>query len=74
MDDPDRQKRMGQFSSYSDVAILWIEGYPAPEISERLDIAEGTVKSRLRKIRERVRVYSDDASTEKAEVFIATFV
>ena len=44
-------------SIYVDVAELWIDGYTAPEISEILGIAEGTVRSRLRKTRERVREY-----------------
>lgn len=42
---------------YVDVAELSIDGYTAPEISEILEIAVGTVKSRLRKIRERVHEY-----------------
>lgn len=44
-------------SIYVEVTELWIEEYTAPEISERLGVAEGTVRSRLRKIRERVREY-----------------
>lgn len=47
---------------YIDVAILWINGHTAPEISNTLEIPEGTVKSQLRKIRERVQVYLDDAA------------
>lgn len=55
-------------SIYVDVAKLWIEEYTAPEISEILGIAEGTVRSRLRKIRERVQAYLDGGPAEKAAV------
>ena len=44
-------------SIYLDVAELSVKGFTAPEISERLGVAEGTVKSRLRKIREKVQEY-----------------
>ena len=44
-------------SIYVDVAILWVEGYTAAEISELLGIAEGTVRSRFRKIRETIQEY-----------------
>ncbi|MCY3721118.1 sigma-70 family RNA polymerase sigma factor [Candidatus Poribacteria bacterium] len=44
-------------SIYSDVVLLWIDGYTAVEISERLGIAEGTVRTRLCYIRKKVREY-----------------
>ena len=45
---------------YAEVAKFRVEEYTAPETAEQLGIAEGTVKSRLRKIRKRIREYLDD--------------
>lgn len=44
-------------SIYRDVGELHIQGYTDREISNILEIAEGTVKSRLRKFRQLIRVY-----------------
>ena len=44
-------------SIYKDVGKLHIQGYTACEISEFLGIAEGTVKSRVRKFRQLIRDY-----------------
>ena len=45
---------------YAEVAKFRVEEYTAPETAEQLGIAEGTVKSRLRKIQKRIREYLDD--------------
>ena len=42
---------------YSDVGKLYINGYTNLEISELLEIPEGTAKSRLRKFRQLIREY-----------------
>ena len=42
---------------YRDVGELHIQGYTACEISERLEIPEGTVQSRLRKFRQMIQEY-----------------
>ena len=44
-------------SIYRDVGELHIQGHTACEISEQLEIPEGTVQSRLRKFRELIREY-----------------
>lgn len=44
-------------SIYKDVGKLHIQGYTAYEISQFLGIAEGTVKSRVRKFRQLIREY-----------------
>lgn len=52
---------------YSDVGKLYIEGNTTREISELLEIPEGTVKSRLRKFRQLIREYleMDTPASEK---------
>ncbi|MDE0322665.1 MAG: sigma-70 family RNA polymerase sigma factor [Candidatus Poribacteria bacterium] len=53
-------------SIYSDVGKLYIKGHTTREISELLEIPEGTVKSRLRKFRQLIREYLEkDTLTEK---------
>lgn len=53
-------------SIYSDVGKLYIMGHTTREISELLEIPEGTVKSRLRKFRQLIREYLEmDTLTEK---------
>ena len=47
-------------SIYSDVGKLYIQGDTAREISESLEIPEGTVKSRLRKFRQLIREYLEE--------------
>ena len=42
---------------YRDVGELHIQGHTTCEISEQLDIPEGTVQSRLRKFRQLIREY-----------------
>ena len=42
---------------YRDVGELHIQGHTACEISEQLEIPEGTVKSRLRKFRQLIQEY-----------------
>lgn len=42
---------------YRDVGELHIQGYTACEISERLEIPEGTVQSRIRKFRQLIQEY-----------------
>ena len=44
-------------SIYKDVGELHIQGHTACEISEQLEIPEGTVQSRLRKFRQLIREY-----------------
>ena len=44
-------------SIYRDVGELHIQGHTACEISEQLEIPEGTVQSRLRKFRQLIREY-----------------
>ena len=44
-------------SIHRDVGELHIQGYTTCEISERLEIPEGTVKSRIRKFRQMIREY-----------------
>ena len=44
-------------SIYKDVGELHIQGHTASEISEQLEIPEGTVQSRLRKFRQLIREY-----------------
>ncbi|MDE0427140.1 MAG: RNA polymerase subunit sigma-70 [Candidatus Poribacteria bacterium] len=44
-------------SIYRDVGELHIQGYTDFEISELLEVPEGTVKSRLRKFRQLIREY-----------------
>ena len=46
-------------SIYRDVGELHIQGHTACEISEQLEIPEGTVQSRLRKFRQLIREYLD---------------
>ena len=51
---------------YSDVGKLYIKGNTTREISELLEIPEGTVKSRFRKFRQLIREYLEkDTLTEK---------
>lgn len=51
---------------YSDVGKLYIKEHTTPEISELLEIPEGTVKSRLRKFRQLIREYLEkDVLREK---------
>ena len=49
---------------YQDVVKLRIEGHTAPQIAEQLELALGTVKSRLNTFRRRLEEYylSDDSS------------
>jgi len=42
---------------YGEVGELHIQGYTASEISERLEVPEGTVQSRIRKFRQLIQVY-----------------
>ena len=42
---------------YRDVGELYIQGYTTREISERLEIPKGTVKSRARRFRQIIRAY-----------------
>ena len=44
-------------SIYRDVGELHIQGHTACEISEQLEIPEGTVKSRIRKFRQLIQEY-----------------
>lgn len=51
---------------YRDVGELHIHGYTVSEISELLEIPEGTVKSRLRKFRQLIQEYLEmDTSPPK---------
>lgn len=54
-------------SIYSDVGKLYIMGHTTREISELLEVPEGTVKSRLRKFRQLIREYleMDTPASEK---------
>ena len=46
-----------QEAIYQDVVNLRIDGHTAPQIAERLELPEGTVKSRLNTFRRRLREY-----------------
>ena len=46
-------------SIYRDVGELHIQGYTTCEISEALEIPDGTAKSRIRKFRQMIQEYLD---------------
>ncbi len=55
-------------SIYRDVGELHIQGYTGFEISELLEVPEGTVKSRLRKFRQLIREYLEIDTPSKQKM------